>query len=382
VLDLYCDCDPSHRKLLAHFALYTWVSDLLRVAPYIWVVGPSGYGKTILLQILSAICRRSILVSDVSMGGLYRVITKYHPTLLLDEFEVGNDSERRRLLRLLRAGSTMGQSVLRASGVFDLFGPKVIASRQEVGDAALESRGFFVVARPQSRKVSVLTPSTLELIAEQLQPKLAAFRLNNYWRLKTVSESLTPSSRFSPRMQDMAHSLSLPLADDAELEFQLFRILESHDEQARVGRDGEPEWFVVIALLHLAHIRGPGAPIRWTAKLIAEHVRRNAARIGESFAPKPRKVGAILRPLGLHTQKLGSLGRGLERSPRLKEQIHEIAKGLGICAGDLYTPEFPDAPSTCAYCERHNLLFDNTGRKLRYSPFSLGPEDPENPTDE
>lgn len=45
VLDRYCDCDPAHRKLLAHFALYTWVSDLLRVAPYIWVVGPSGYGK-------------------------------------------------------------------------------------------------------------------------------------------------------------------------------------------------------------------------------------------------------------------------------------------------------------------------------------------------
>ena len=143
VFNLYADCDLSHRKLLAHFALYSWVADLLPVALYIWVVGPYGYGKSTLLQIMSAICRRSILAGDISLASLYRVTTEYHPTLLLDELEAGKDSRSRHLLRQLRAGSTMDQKVLRASKAYDLFGPKIIASRIGTGDAALESRGFY-----------------------------------------------------------------------------------------------------------------------------------------------------------------------------------------------------------------------------------------------
>jgi hypothetical protein len=274
----------------------------------------------------------------------------------------------------------MGQSVLRASGAYDLFGPKIIASRDGIGDSALESRGFFVVARPLSREISVLTPSALESIAEQLQPKLFAFRLNNYEKLKSMDPSFSPKGSLNPRMQDMARALSLPLTGDADLESQLLTLVEAHAHRVGVRRDSEREWFVAVALLNLAHILGPGAPVRWTAKRISENARFSAESRGESFNPKPRKVGEILRSLGLNTQALGSLGRGLESSPKLKDRIHEIAKGLGVCAGDLVTPEFPDAPLSCARCEKYGLSFDNKGTKMPYVPFSMGPEDPDNPT--
>jgi hypothetical protein len=380
VLERYFDCDPSHRNLLAHFALYSWLSDLFAVAPHIWVVGPYCSGKTTLLRIMSAICRRSILVGDASTPALYAINEAFRPTVLIDEFELGKDSKSRDFLRMLRAGSTMDQRVFRALRVYSLFGPKIIASRVGPGDAALASRGFYVVARASSRPVSVLTPSVLESIAQQLQPKLAAFRLYNYAHLKSVSASLPLYAGFSPRVQDMARALALPITDDADLESQLLEIVRVHDQQGGVGRDGEPEWFVAIALLHLAHVLGPGAPRFWTAKILAEDVRSLGASRGESNTPTPRKVGEILRSLGLSTEKLGSLGRGLKNSAQLKDQIHEIAKGLGICRGDLLTPAFPDIPVTCARCERYGLNFDNTGRKIRYIPFSIGPEDPENPS--
>ena len=382
VLDIYLDCDLSSRKLLAHFALYTWISDLPTVAVYIWVIGSYGCGKTTLLRVMSAICRRSILVGEISTPGLYTITTKFHPTLIIDECELGNDRKSRDFLRVLRVGSTRDQKVVRASGVYDPFGPKVIASRVGPADAALASRGFYIVARPLSRPVSMLTASALVSIAERLQPKLLGFRLNNYVRLKSVSE-VPLSVGSSPRTQDIGRALLLPIMGDGELERQLVTIVEAHDQQAEVSRDGEPEWFVVIALLYLAHTRGPGAPVRWTAKLIGEGAQSGAELRGESFNLKPRKVGEILRSLGLNTRQLGSLGRGLESSSKLKEQIHEIAKRLGICAGDLFTPEFPDAPLSCTLCEKYSLGFDNTGRKLRFEPFSLvspRPEDPENPT--
>lgn len=313
------------------------------------------------------------------MAGLYSVITECHPTLLLDEFELGKDSKSRDFMGLLRAGSRMGETVLRATGAYDVFGPKIMASREGPGDAALESRGLYVVARPFSRNVSGLTRSALESIAERLQPKLASFRLSNYARLKSASASFTMSAGLSARVQDMARALALPITGEAELESQLLTILESHDQEARVSRVGEPEWFVTIALLGLAPILGPGAPVLWTAKRIGEVAQIWAGFRGETFSPTPRKVGVILRSLGLNTRQLGSLGRGLESSSTLKDRIHAIAKGLGICAGDLLTPELPDPLGTCTLCERYGLNFDNTGKRLRYSPL---PEELLNPTDD
>jgi hypothetical protein len=381
----YVDCEASDTRLLAYFALYSWVSDLLAVALYIWVVGPYGSGKTTILRIMSAVCRRAILVGDTSMPALYTINSALHPTLLIDEFEQGKDSKSRDLMRVLRAGSTMDQKILRASRVHDAFGPKIVASRQGPGDAALESRGLCVVARPSSSDVAVLTPSALESVALQLQPKLQAFRLNNYAKLKSANANRRLDPGLSPRLQDMARCLALAANGDTELEHEVVAILACHDKQARVERYGEPEWAVVIALLSRIHVRGPGASAFCTAKDLALDVQAASRRMGESCAPTPRKVGEILRSLGLPTQKLGSLGRGLRISPELKVRVHEIANRLGICTGDLFTPEFPDSPTTCSLCERYGLNFDNTGRKLRYERFSLvgfGPEDPENPVED
>jgi hypothetical protein len=374
VIESYYDCDPLNRKLLAHFALYTWTSDLSAVAVYLWIIGSYGRGKTTLLRIMSAMCRRAMLVGDVSIAGLYRLNTELHPTLLIDESDMGHDSRSRDFLRLLRVGSTNGQAVLRATGVYDPFGPKIIASRAGLGDAPLASRGFYVVARPLSRSISVLTTSALESIAEQLQPKLMAFRLNNYSRLGSVSASAPQCVGSSPRAQDIGRALLLPIDGDKELESQLFTILEVHGQQVAVEHDTEPEFFLAIVLMHLSHVRGPGAPVHWTAKELAQQVRSCAAARGESHSPTPRKVGEILRSLGLRTHKLGALGRGLINSKELSNRVHEIAKGLGICAGDLFTPGFADTPASCESCERYGLNFDNSGRKIPYQAFDFEPD--------
>jgi hypothetical protein len=171
----------------------------------------------------------------------------------------------------------------------------------------------------------------------------------------------------------MARALALPITGDAELEHQLLTIVEGHDKQARIARDSEPEWFVVRALLSRAHIRGPGAAVLWTCKDVANLVRFLAESAGESFNPTPRKVGDILRSLGLDTQRLGCHGRGLRRSPELRDRIHQIANQLGICEGDVGRPEFEVGYITCEYCVRYGLDFDSTGKKLRYEPFDMGP---------
>ena len=161
VLGTYLDLDKSDRKLLGHFGLCTWLPDRQQVAPYLWILGLFSCGKTTLLHLLSSFCRRSVVVGDVSPAALYTLTNSLRPTLLLDEFEMARDARSRSLQQLLRNGSSQGQRVFRGPRAYDVFGPKVIASRYGVGDAALASRGLVVAMRPSTRSLPPLDPDVL-----------------------------------------------------------------------------------------------------------------------------------------------------------------------------------------------------------------------------
>jgi hypothetical protein len=75
VLCTYLDLEESDRKLVGNFALCTWLNDLQQVAPYLWIIGPYSCGKSTLLRLLSAICRRSVVADDISPAALYTLST-------------------------------------------------------------------------------------------------------------------------------------------------------------------------------------------------------------------------------------------------------------------------------------------------------------------
>ena len=337
-LGTYLDLDKSDRKLLGYFALCTWLNDRQHIAPYIWIVGPFSCGKTTLLRLLSAICRRSVIAGDISPAALYTLSTSLRPTLLLDESDLTQDARSRTLQHLLRNGSAQGQRIFRGTQAYDVFGPKAIASRQGAGDAALASRGLVVAMRPGSQDLPVLHPDVLAGIEDRLQPKLLAFRLDNYRRANPVTLA---SSCLSPRMLDIARALALPMLGDSDLERELLEIIRPHDAQAKVDRHGEPEWAVMTALLGKIHIRGAGSAVL-TVKQLTSAVEFTLARAGETYHLEPRKVGDILRSLGFPTQRLGCLGRGLRISKTLVRSIHITAKNLGICRADTHNPEDMD----------------------------------------
>lgn len=366
VLENFVDFDPDDRKLIARFALSSWFSDLSHVAPYLWIVGPYSCGKTTLARLLSVLCRRSILAANISLAGLYMLSTDLHPTIIIDEFGYAADSRSEELLGVLRNGTTAGQRVFRASGAYDIFGPKIIASRQAPTDAALKSRGLVVVARPASRDLSELTRTALLEIAQTFQPKLLGFRLENYFRVMNHS---SPKLAFplTPRVKDIFHALVLPFRGDVDLEKELLEIVAPHNREAILERHSEPEWYVMTALLRRVHTRGAGADTL-TMKQLTMEVDYMLEQAGEPYRIKPRKVGEILRSLGLQTEKLGSCGRGLRVSKSLMLAAHRKAKRLGICVADMYTPDVVTmgTPTFCKLCHDEGLSFDNQGRPLPY----------------
>src|SRR6266446_10235739 len=62
--------DEKYVPVLADFVLSTWFVDRFSVAPYLSVVGLPQSGKTTLLKVLSLVCRRPLLIADITSASL------------------------------------------------------------------------------------------------------------------------------------------------------------------------------------------------------------------------------------------------------------------------------------------------------------------------
>jgi len=122
----------------ALWVLVTYDFDLFDALPYLLINSPAPRcGKTRLLECLELAVHSPRRASNISEAGLFRLIEKERPTLLLDEAETLNGKgERAEYLRqILNAGNRRGAKVTRCVGKgaeldvrdFSVFCPKVFA---------------------------------------------------------------------------------------------------------------------------------------------------------------------------------------------------------------------------------------------------------------
>lgn len=89
---------PHAAETLALWTLHTYAFHLRDVSTYVGIESPEKRcGKTTLLTLLSELCNRAIVSSNISNPAFFRVIAETRPTLLIDEadsFLQGNDELR------------------------------------------------------------------------------------------------------------------------------------------------------------------------------------------------------------------------------------------------------------------------------------------------
>ena len=138
-----CVCvDEKYVPVLANFVISTWVVDRFLVAPYLSVVGLPQSGKTTLLRLLSLVCRRSLLVSDISAASFYWACARFMATILIDE--TGTAGNNRVLRHMLRSGTTHDVLAIRPNAGLHSFGAKVISWLEPPDDPALNSRCILI----------------------------------------------------------------------------------------------------------------------------------------------------------------------------------------------------------------------------------------------
>jgi hypothetical protein len=155
--------------------------------PFMHISSPAKRcGKSTSLETIQHLVRRPLAAADVSEAALYRVIEKYHPTLLIDEFD-RLIKKLRELIGLLNSAHTRNGSVIRTVEMqidglrtfepvaFSTFSPMVLAgigrAPSTVEDRSIRTR-LQRQPRGQPRKRAGRT--TLSAIRDKLAPHLMA----------------------------------------------------------------------------------------------------------------------------------------------------------------------------------------------------------------
>lgn len=355
----YVKVRPDDLSIIAALVLASWFTDCAEVAPYLWITGPLGSGKTTLLKLLWCLCRRGLLVGDIRSGSIYQIVDAWNPTLLVDELELGTRASAE-LLQLLRSGSVPGTPTVRNGKRFSTYGVKAFSSRQPPGDAALSSRGLIISMSPTSCDMRALNNAAMQTLERKFQSRMCMLRVRHHKAVKDQHAFPMDLDGLSPRMKQIARALAAPLLGDAESTSKLIAALRNQDEQARVDRSLEPEWLVVAELMTAVH-EGleRGRPIsELLVGGLAISVNRRLKFLGEDVKLSAKVVGLILKGLGVCTQSLGRMGRGLKFASPLKLQIHQIAARMGIdrrAIANLTSPEPEYGGVPCALCEEFRL---------------------------
>jgi hypothetical protein len=318
------DVEVSGWMFMTAFVLSSCFPEKLPVAPYLALLGFPGSGKTTAMRILSLLCRRSLLTSDISSAGFYDVSHRLGPTLLIDE--TATAGHPRTLLHLLRSSSSPGFVSLRKDKAQMAYGPKVFAWLELPNDAALNSRCIIIPMHKTSRTdlISPDDPRVLQF-AKKVRMQLQQFRFEHF---RSLSIPKVPADvQLSSRALDLYRALALPFGENQELCKALaFFIVCQGQFQSRLLSATQAS--AVRVLYTLIHLNPSGAA--WKLSILTSMMNKGLASRGEPARLNERKVGDILTSLGLTNRSRTNTGYVLwvERSDRVR--IHEMARDYDV----------------------------------------------------
>ena len=311
--------DDGFAKAASFSVFATWLAEYLPVAPFLWIVTPPTSAVGPLLQVTHLLCRRSLVVSDISAARFRFLPVDLRPTLLM---EVSQQS--RQVLNFLRASKRHHALVAADGRAVDAFGARIVFAREPLRDP--ESAGFplELVLPPTSQYVPLMSPPEAERIAAEYQGKLLRYRLLNWAKVHTPAFDL---NQFTVPMQEIAYSLAASIVDDNELQSQIVPLLKTFDREIRVDRASLLPAIVLEVLLARCHsTTGKYFPV---ADLTGD-VNTVLRGRGEMLEVSPENIGWTLRALGLHTDFIPGGRKGLVLLDGVRKKTHDLAAAYGV----------------------------------------------------
>lgn len=332
----YLDISEQFEHIASYYVLFSWIFDRFNEVPYLRAIGDFGSGKSRFLRVIGSLCYRPIFTGGATTTApIFRILEEMRGTLVLDEADLKASDMTNELIKILNMGYERGGSVLRMQGKnmdviksYDVFSPKVVATRETFNDKALESR--FLVEEMGKGTLRDDIPRRLDDsfygAALELRNKLLLWRFRNY--RKPIDFDEKPIAGIHPRLHQIIIPL-LSIIQSEEVKRSLVEFMKRYNEELVADRGLSWESDILFATLKVAYETKQDT---LTVKQITDQANLEIDVNEDPF--KPRKVGWILRQkLQLKTYKTRN-GYTLSMSKNA-EKINFLRERYGITDTDI-----------------------------------------------
>jgi len=257
----YVDISPEFEKIASYYVLFSWIYDGFNELPYLRLRGDYGSGKTRFLLTVGSLCYKPIFASGAStVSPIFHILEAFRGTLIIDEADFRFSDETADMVKILNNGNVKGFPVLRIEinqqkefnpKAFNVFGPKLVATRGYYKDRALESR-FISEEMGQNKlreDIPINLPSEYKEEALHIRNKLLLFRFRNLGKIDAETEMLDRS--IEPRLNQIFTPL-MSVIDNEQTKDQLRKTAHHYNNEMIIDRGMDMEAQVLEVIYELS----------------------------------------------------------------------------------------------------------------------------------
>lgn len=305
----YVDLSSTFEKVATHYVLLTWIHDAFNELPYLRLRGDFGSGKTRALLTIGSLCYKAFFASGAStVSPIFHTLNAFRGTLILDEADFRFSDAKADIVKILNNGNVRGMPILRTMmnrqrefnpQAFQVYGPKIVATRSTYDDKGLESRFITEEMGPRQLRpdIPINLPETIKAEARELRNKLLLYRFHRRFETKLDASLIDP--KLEPRLNQILVPL-LSVVRDPKLREDL-RSVASEAQAGLVAERGllaEAQVLEILAEL-MANMDRAVVPV---ADVTVGLIERYGAEYERPITN--RWIGGILRRrLNLRTYK-------------------------------------------------------------------------------
>ena len=207
----------------------SYVFDKFSSVNYLRVRGDLGMGKSRFLDTFGGISYKPLFTTgSVTPAPLFRMITKWKGTLVMDEADINKSDATNEIIKVLNQGFEKERYIWRcdqndASKIltFDPYCPKIIATRLGFIDKATESRCLTHIAAGTTRTdIPINRDESFYNGSEHIRNQLLMWRFKNYFNINIKAK--IDLGKLEPRIKQLVNGFGC-IFNDNEEEMYIFR---------------------------------------------------------------------------------------------------------------------------------------------------------------
>lgn len=251
----YVDIQEELEIVCVYYILMTYFFDKFTEVPYLRVIWDYWSWKSRFLKTIWWLCYNPIMVNGwLSSSALFRILDMVKGTLVFDEADLKQSDTTNEVVKILNNWYQKWQSIIRADwnkfevNSYSVFWPKVIWSREDFKDKALESRCItFIMKRTNRDDIKRNLDEEFEKEASELRNKLINYRYKNYNNISLKEEVI---EWLEPRLNQIINPILSIIKDEDD---KIVVILNSLNYQTELKNDRflSAEWQIFRVIYDL-----------------------------------------------------------------------------------------------------------------------------------